>query len=141
MTLSSTLKPLFNAGDRSRGASYHNRGSVHSIRVNDGLLVAEVDGSYGFYEVTLDVVDFDNERAISCTCPRFDGGFYCKHIWATILKYESVYGRLRSASTPAKPKPWIKPNEARRQHDNRPKEKGIAKKDPKMAIRTSTYFT
>jgi hypothetical protein len=99
MTLSSTLKPLFNAGDRSRGASYHNRGSVHSIRVNDGLLVAEVDGSYGFYEVTLDVVDFDNERAISCTCPRFDGGFYCKHIWATILKYESVYGSHGSSRT------------------------------------------
>jgi len=92
MSLSSTLKPLFDSGDRNRGSSYHKRGSVFSMKVNDGLLVAEVDGSYGFYEVTLDVEDFENEEALSCTCPRFDDGFYCKHIWATILKYESVYG-------------------------------------------------
>ena len=92
MSLSSTLKPLFNSGDRNRGASYHKRGSVYSMKVNDGLLVAEVDGSYGFYEVTLDVEDFENEEAISCTCPRFNKGFHCKHIWATILQYESVHG-------------------------------------------------
>jgi len=93
MSLSATLKPLFNSGDRSRGSSYYQGGLVYQMKITDGLLVAEVEGSYNsFYEVTLDVEDFDNEEAISCTCPRFDDGVYCKHIWATILKFDSVYG-------------------------------------------------
>ena len=99
MSLSTTLKPLFNSNDRNRGASYHRRRAVYSMKVDNGLLVAEVDGSDCHYEVTLDVEDFDNDEAISCTCPRFDSGFYCKHIWATILKYESVHGRQGSASS------------------------------------------
>ena len=97
MSLSSTLKPLFNSGDRNRGTSYQKRGAVYSMKIDNGLLVAEVDGSYGFYEVTLDVEDFENEEAIDCTCPRFEKGYFCKHIWATILEYESVHGR-RSVS-------------------------------------------
>ena len=97
MSLSSTLKPLFNSSDRNRGTSYQKRGAVYSMKIDNGLLVAEVDGSYGFYEVTLDVEDFENEEAIDCTCPRFENGYFCKHIWATILQYESVHGR-RSVS-------------------------------------------
>ena len=91
MSLSSTLKPLFNSGDRNRGTSYQKRGAVYSMKIDNGLLVAEVDGSHGFYEVTLDVEDFENEEAIDCTCPRFEKGYFCKHVWATILQYESVH--------------------------------------------------
>ena len=61
------------------------------MKISDGLLIAEVDGSFGFYEVTIDVEDIENEHAIDCTCPRFDDGIYCKHIWATILEFDSVY--------------------------------------------------
>jgi len=55
MTLSATLEPLFKSGDRNRGSSYHHRGAVYSMRVDDGFVIAEVDGSDCFYEVTLDV--------------------------------------------------------------------------------------
>ncbi len=77
------------------------------MKVDHGFLVAEVEGSGCFYEVTLDVEEIDNQDAVSCTCPRFDDGYYCKHIWATILKYESVHGHrlpargARRKSTPA----------------------------------------
>ncbi len=98
MSLSHTLKPLFNSGDRNRGASYFHGGSVSNMKVRDGILTAEVDGSYGFYEVTLDVEDFENEEAISCTCPRFDDGYFCKHIWATILKFEAIHGMTEADS-------------------------------------------
>lgn len=75
------------------------------MEVNDGLLVAEVDGSYeSFYEVTLDVVDIENHEAISCTCPRFDSGVYCKHIWAAILKFDSVFGNQTSSGASHKAK-------------------------------------
>ncbi len=97
MSLSTALKPLFNSGDRNRGSTYFHGGLVYEMKITDGLLVAEVEGSYdSFYEVILDVEDFENEEAINCTCPRFEGGVYCKHIWATILKFDSVYGSRSS---------------------------------------------
>ena len=99
MSLSTSLKPLFESGDRSRGRSYHERGAVYSMKVQQGLLLAQVDGSDCFYEVTLDVEDSENEAEITCTCPRFEDGYFCKHIWATILKYESTISRQGSASS------------------------------------------
>ena len=119
MPLSSALKPLFNYRDRNRGASYQRRGAVSSLTVTNGFLIAEVNGSYGFYEVTLDVEDFDNREAMSCTCPRFDDGYLCKHIWATILQYELVNGKnawnnvgvghLQKPAKSAKPKQTKQP--------------------------------
>lgn len=102
MSLSAALKPIFNSGDRNRGSSYHRQGAVFSMKIDNGLLVAKVDGSYGFYKVTLDVEDFENEEAITCTCPRFDKGIYCKHIWATILNYDAVCGNRRSSNPTTK---------------------------------------
>ena len=99
MSLSAILKPQFNAGDRSRGTSYFSSGAVYSMSVDHGFLEAEVDGSDCHYLVTLDVDDILNSEAISCTCPRFDDGYYCKHIWATILKYESTLSRSAIGST------------------------------------------
>ena len=91
MSLSTLLRPRFNSKDRSRGASYYRRDAVYSMEIDKGMLVAEVEGSYCNYEVTLDISDADNGELISCTCPRFQKGDYCKHIWATILKYESEH--------------------------------------------------
>ena len=96
MSLSASLKPLFSSGDRNRGASYHRSQAVHSMEVEDGILVAEVAGSDRDYVVTLDLSD---EEEIFCTCPRFEDGYLCKHIWATILQYESAQGRQGLASS------------------------------------------
>jgi superfamily II DNA or RNA helicase len=102
MSLSKSLKPIFNTGDRNRGAAYFSRGKVFEMTVKDGFIFADVDGSYGSYEV---IIELDNirdgdEDAIVCTCPRFEGGHYCKHIWAAILKYDSVYGNSSPSSQP-----------------------------------------
>ena len=99
MTLRETLKPLFHSGDRNRGSAYHRHGYVYSIEVNNGLLIAGVDGHESSYEVTIDVEDYGNTEALSCTCPRFADGSYCKHIWATVLAYDSVHGSRSDAGS------------------------------------------
>ena len=90
MSLSSQLKPAFGSGDRSRGETYFEMGEVISFSVLGGLLKAEVGGSYGSYEVTIDVEVPTNLEALYCECPRFHGGHNCKHIWAAVLAYDEV---------------------------------------------------
>ena len=96
MSLSQILKSEFGSTDRNRGSQYFRDGDVSELNVTDGLLVAEVDGSWdSYYEVTVDVEDVENVDALSCTCPRFANGYNCKHIWAAILAFDSnVTGKI-----------------------------------------------
>lgn len=92
MSLSSILKSDFHATDRKRGKSYHQSGLVSAMDIGDGLLMAEVRGSYGTYDVVIDVSPYGKETDLSCSCPRYIDGYNCKHIWAAILEFDLLYG-------------------------------------------------
>lgn len=82
MSLHQILFKQVDAGVRHRGEGYYATGRV-KIKNRDGdYLDASVKGTRR-YTVTL---KREEGKLISaCTCPYFEGGVACKHIWATIL--------------------------------------------------------
>ncbi len=77
---------------RRRGVGYARSGRVE-IRTGGGdSLLADVEGSEGEpYRVRL-LRDGGGKQpglGVSCTCPHYEGGELCKHIWAVILSVES----------------------------------------------------
>jgi len=66
-----------------RGRAYQLGGRVERVEPSEGELVrAQVRGREP-YTVTLKRED--RSVTAECTCPAFDKGAYCKHIWATLL--------------------------------------------------------
>ena len=75
MSLSATLKSAFDSGDRSRGVAYARDGAVFDLNVEQGTINSKVGGSYGHYEVAIDLEDEVDAEGLWCTCPRFGDGF------------------------------------------------------------------
>ena len=76
------------ARDRHRGEGYYRSDHVGSLDWDDNVVYADVYGSQPEpYAVELDFSEIFSARRITvfCTCPRFGDGFFCKHIWATLL--------------------------------------------------------
>ena len=73
-----------------RGHGYARSGRVKIGEVGDTYLSARVSGSRRApYSVTIDWSYSDERRIIAdCTCPHYEDGFLCKHIWATLLTIE-----------------------------------------------------
>ena len=80
--LADSLSVDFTRKIRERGASYYSRGCVNIVRGSDVELEATVLGSQN-YQVKMQ--GQDGELVASCDCPYFEGGEFCKHLWATIL--------------------------------------------------------
>lgn len=91
MTLIATLKSAFGTKDKLRGANYFRTGRVSNLRLLDRDLIADVKGSYGYYQVAIDIEDPADTDGLACTCPRYEDGHLCKHIWAVLLKYQADY--------------------------------------------------
>lgn len=94
---------LIDSGVRSRGRSYYHQGLVRIKQGDKKTVEATVRGTSS-YKVTLRIDG--NDCFVSCTCPYYDGGDTCKHIWATMLAAEArgyLYGaeptRLRLADS------------------------------------------
>ncbi|MBV9948365.1 MAG: SWIM zinc finger family protein, partial [Myxococcales bacterium] len=66
----------------ARGVDYAARGQVHVVESSPGALVAEVRGQQR-YKVALRAVG--TVLRARCTCPHFEGGDACKHLWATLM--------------------------------------------------------
>lgn len=90
MLLSKELEPLFGPEDRRRGNSYYRRGEVHDLRVICGVIHSDVYGSFGKYEVIINLKDLENEDALTCSCLRFADGYLCKHLWAVVLQFDEM---------------------------------------------------
>lgn len=85
----------FSTATRSKGATYHRSGRVALQSFDEGRIEAKVRGTAGFhYEVRIDAEDPRDGIFAACSCPYFDGGNLCKHIWATLLEAEEE-GQLR----------------------------------------------
>ncbi|MCC6579892.1 MAG: SWIM zinc finger family protein [Phycisphaeraceae bacterium] len=76
----------FDGPRRMRGREYQQEGRVHRVAPSNGELVrAEVRGTRT-YVVTIHPGDEGAE--LRCTCPSYQAGVLCKHIWATLLELQ-----------------------------------------------------
>lgn len=75
----------FDSVIRSRGDTYFRDGRVKIISIHPGQeALFKVHGSQ-FYQVRLRL-GRNKELISSCTCPYFEGGYNCKHAWASLLE-------------------------------------------------------
>ncbi len=93
MMLTEACARQFNNGDRSRGTGARMLARIHIKQVGRDGLLAIADGSCGeAYIVGLDFSQLDDgELGVHCDCPRFSGGTCCKHLWATMSKFDLLY--------------------------------------------------
>ncbi|HUT12369.1 MAG TPA: SNF2-related protein [Thermoguttaceae bacterium] len=90
MSIADVFASSFSSTTISRGRAYFDSGRVR-IRQADGQHVAaDVAGSRRTpYSVDIDWSNaVDGEGAATCTCPHYEDGYLCKHIWATLLKID-----------------------------------------------------
>ena len=87
------LERYFQKNTREKGKDYFLDGVVRIDEASADYVRSKVRGDR-LYTVTIGI-EADNLVG-SCTCPHYDQGFACKHLWATILAAESE-DTLRSA--------------------------------------------
>ena len=90
MPLGLRVRHAFREVIRSRGESYAHSGHVAVTVVDAEAAEARVRGSAGArYDVAIRAVasETDGRLALgaSCTCPHFEDGEACKHLWATLV--------------------------------------------------------
>ena len=86
MSLKSRLASQFNPRIRDRGFAYFRSGAVEILEHSDVHVVAQVEGTLKYYvQLRLSLNSLD----VACTCPYFEDGEDCKHIWATMLAADS----------------------------------------------------
>jgi hypothetical protein len=83
MSLASKLSHEFAARIQYRGAQYFRERAVEVGFQSPTRLEAIVSGGHD-YHVRLAISD--GRLKVACTCPYFDQGEECKHLWATILE-------------------------------------------------------
>ena len=86
MSLKGKFSTDFNPKIRDRGVAYFRSGAVTILKHSDSQVEARVKGS-AEYLVRLSLNS--NMFEVACTCPYFEGGEECKHVWATMLAADS----------------------------------------------------
>ncbi|MEO8436712.1 MAG: SWIM zinc finger family protein, partial [Pyrinomonadaceae bacterium] len=94
MSLKGRLSQEFAGKIRDRGFAYFRTNAVEILEHSESHVAALVKGSEVYLvRLTIGRVSLD----VACTCPYFDKGEECKHIWATMLASDSRQ-YLRDAS-------------------------------------------
>ena len=90
MSVAEILASSFSSRTRSRGWAYFNSEQVRNVAADDWHVTAEVSGSRRTpYSVEIDWSNMvDGEIFATCTCPHYEDGYLCKHIWATLLEID-----------------------------------------------------
>src|ERR1700752_230473 len=86
MSLKSRFSHEFNPRIRDRGIGYFRSGAVEILENSDFHLEARITGTIN-YLVRLPLRS--HSLGVACTCPYFQEGEDCKHIWATMLAADS----------------------------------------------------
>lgn len=86
MGLSKTWIDLFLGNDLARGESYFLNGRVRGLTATSNGWTAKVYGSTTY--ATFVPGDEAEIEDMSCDCPRFENGYYCKHLAATCMAIE-----------------------------------------------------
>jgi superfamily II DNA or RNA helicase len=80
----------FTYGSQGKGRDLFNRGNVYAFKsVIDSFGEFQVRGTY-LYSVRIGYFPESDSAAFQCTCPHFADGFFCKHIWASILESDQL---------------------------------------------------
>ena len=91
MKIASCCRTSFKSSDQKKGQSYFQDRRVELVERSKFQVHSEVKGSgYASYDVYLDWRDADSQSAVTatCSCPRFEDGYICKHLWATLLEID-----------------------------------------------------
>lgn len=85
-TLQDQYRREFETGVRARGETYVRNGRIQKLVRGTSSISARVRGSK-VYRVELNWGrPFENAHlGVSCDCPFFEGGQFCKHIWSAFL--------------------------------------------------------
>ncbi len=75
---------------RQRGEYYAERGKAILKEVSRERILATVQGSKLYTATVIDRHSRDGKIHVSCTCPFFQQGFPCKHLWAAIVEADRV---------------------------------------------------
>ncbi len=83
MSLAGKLSSEFATNTRKKGAGYHRGGAVKILNHTPSQVDALIRGTNDYLlRLTLGRMALH----VACTCPHFEDGNECKHIWATILE-------------------------------------------------------
>lgn len=86
MSLKGRLSHEFAGRIRDRGFAYFRSNAVKILEHSESHVNARVKGSEGYLvRLTLGRVSLD----VACTCPYFEKGENCKHVWAAMLAADS----------------------------------------------------
>ena len=90
MSIIDICQSSFTTTVKNRGRGYFDAGQVLVLGTTDSCIEAAVSGSGAKrYLVNIDLTDVDaGDITASCSCPHYDDGFLCKHIWATLLEID-----------------------------------------------------
>ena len=134
MSFLKTWSPYFKSNVRMRGRAIQSDGRVKLVTAEVGeFLRVEVQGRQVSTVTVRDDEDSDTP-AVRCTCQHFQGGMYCKHIWATLLalKYgPSEMPEVAAVLEHASPRP---PKARRRAGGERPARGGEPKWLGRLAL-------
>lgn len=86
MRLDEQWRDVFAGGDLGRGEEYYYDGAVHGLAQGSEGWTAKVWGSMTY--TTFVPAEPDDLYEMSCDCPRFANGYFCKHLAATCLAIE-----------------------------------------------------
>ncbi len=75
---------------RQRGEYYAEQGKAILKEVSQERILAKVQGSKLYTATVVDRHSRDGKIHVSCTCPFFQQGFPCKHLWAAIVEADRV---------------------------------------------------
>ncbi len=102
MKLASRCKGSFSSDVRSRGEACFLSGRVVLLDVDEFGIEAQVAGSHRIpYHVSIELEGSGARSAAgSCTCPYYEAGSLCKHIWAVIRAFDEHQPHL-AADGPA----------------------------------------
>ncbi|MEE8433859.1 MAG: SWIM zinc finger family protein, partial [bacterium] len=108
----------FNTSTRFKGLAYHSHGQVTVEHADAECVLARVQGTYP-YKVSLHAFgEFHNPSIEAyCSCPHFADGFFCKHLWATLLAMEESAVDFDLPGSGAVH--FVQAGENGRDHDNR----------------------
>lgn len=92
MSLAKLCSPEFSPTTKERGEAYFQQGRVSDFVVDSDGASAVVESEAKSYDVQL---DFGLRRQgglyVSCNCPHYEQGAFCKHIWAVVLHMDGQF--------------------------------------------------
>jgi len=84
---SEAFKPFFRPVIRRRGEQYFRNDNVYIEYIDEVEALATVEGT-SLYDVEIRIDQVTGVPEMNCTCPYFETGEPCKHLWAMILELD-----------------------------------------------------